>query len=190
MGTAAMPGARSNKAPRFKGEGGELFSHFLREFEALATIHGLSNAERVETLLWYAAPHLADFWRSLDGYDTCDWPAFRATLQQLYRNTKATTCYTKQGLINFVDGHAQTRIRDEEDVVSYYREFLERSMPLYNSRQLSDEERNDEFCQGFHPEDREILTNRLFAKNPNHPSDKAYDIKDVLEAAQTYFSNI
>ncbi len=63
-------------------------------------------------------------------------------------------------------------------------------MPLYNSCQLSDKEHNDEFCQGFHPDNREILTNRLFAKNPNHPSDKAYNLKDILDAVQTYFSNV
>lgn len=62
-------------------------------------------------------------------------------------------------------------------------------LPLYISYQLSDEEHN-EFCQVFHPANREILTNRLFLKNPNHPSDKAYNFKDVFDAALTYFSNV
>ena len=74
--------------------------------------------------------------------------------------------------------------------MSYYWEFFERSIPLYTSHQLSDEEHNNESCQVFHPVDREILTNRLFLKNPNHPSDKAYDFKDIFDAALTYFLNV
>jgi hypothetical protein len=79
--------------------------------------------------------------------------------------------------------------------VSYYQaEFLREEhttiVPLYISYQLSDEKHNNEFCQVFHPSNREILTNRVFLKNPNHPSDKAYDFKDVFDAALTYFSSV
>src|SRR6266851_303343 len=62
-------------------------------------------------------------------------------------------------------------------------------MPLLDSHQLSNEERNKEFYQGFHQTDRENLNNRLYSKDPNHPTDKAYDLEAVFEVAQEYFSN-
>ena len=62
-------------------------------------------------------------------------------------------------------------------------------MPLLDSHQLSNEERNEEFDQGFHQTDRETLNNRLYSKDPNYPTDKAYDLEAVFEVAQEYFSN-
>jgi hypothetical protein len=62
-------------------------------------------------------------------------------------------------------------------------------MPLLDSHQLLNEERNEEFYQGFHQTDRETLNNRLYSKDPNYPTDKAYDLEAVFEVAQEYFSN-
>jgi len=54
-------------------------------------------------------------------------------------------------------------------------------MPLLDSHQLSIEEHNEEFYQGFHQTDRETLNNCLYSKDPNHPTDKAYDLEAVFE---------
>ena len=105
-----MPSPRSDKAPRFPGRDGEPFTYFLREFEALATSHSLSDAERVEAILLYTTPRLGDFWRRLTSYSTRDWRAFHKNLERLYPDTQAATRYTKQGLRSFVDSCARKRI--------------------------------------------------------------------------------
>jgi hypothetical protein len=80
-------------------------------------------------------------------------------------------------------------MRSEDDVLQYHRRFLEHSNPLRTAQTLSDEDRNAEFFQGFHPEDREVINDRLHAMKPNHPIDKPYDLEDTFTAARRYFSN-
>ena len=103
---------------------------------------------------------------------------FRASLEDMYPDTEAYTCYTKKGLQELVDRSNQRRLRDKNDVINYYRTFHEISNHL-TAAQLSAEERNEEFFMGFHPDDREILSNRLYALKPNHPPRQAHDLQDV-----------
>jgi hypothetical protein len=97
----------------------------------------------------------------------------------------ATTRYTKLDLEDFVDISAMSRVKDEGDVMLYYRRFLQMSTPLYNSKQLTDYERNAEFFEGFHIEARDILARHvhLYILKPDHPRSMPWDFQDVLKAA-------
>ena len=132
---------------------------------------------------------MRELWRTLDGYSTTNWTIFKASLTSIYPDTSAAMRYTKKTLQDFIDASARDRIRDEDDVIAYYRRFLETSNHLYSSGELTDDKRNSEFFQGFHPDDQEVLANRLFSMNPKHPTDKPYAFKDILNAARTYFAN-
>jgi hypothetical protein len=46
---------------------------FLVDYEELANAHQLSEAQRVESVIFYISAKLRDFWKSLDGYATYDW---------------------------------------------------------------------------------------------------------------------
>jgi hypothetical protein len=67
----------------------------------------------------------------------------------------------------------------------YYRRFLQISNPLFNSEQLTYEQRNAEF---FHIKDRDVLACCVKALKPNHPFDKPWDLQDVLLAARRYLA--
>jgi hypothetical protein len=60
-------------------------------------------------------------------------------------------------LEDFVDISTMSPVKNEEDVMLYFRRFLQISNPLYNSEQLPDEQRNAEFFEGCHIKDRDIL---------------------------------
>ena len=81
-------------------------------------------------------------------------------------------------------------MRNEEDVMDYYREFLELANPLQVTQQLSDEDRNAKFFKGFHRDNREILSSHIFSMRPDHPQDRPYELDDVFKAARSYFSNV
>ena len=89
----------------------------------------------------------------------------------------------------FVRISAQTRIQDENELLLYYRRFLQISNPLRLSNQLSDEVWNAEFFNGFHPKDRDIVYDRLFAIDPRRPLNQTPSVDDTWEAARGYFTN-
>jgi hypothetical protein len=181
----AMPDPCSASAPYFSGQPNELLATFLQEFDALAASHRLTDGQKVRTILEYVPPTVRDFWKTLDGFGTGDWQTFRTTIEALYPS--ATTRYTMLDLEDFVDISALSRVKNEGDVMLYYRRFLQMSTPLYNSKQLTDYERNEEFFEEFHIKDRGILARRLYLLKPDHPLDMPWDFQDVLEAARLCF---
>jgi len=64
--------------------------------------------------------------------------------------------------------------------------FEERSYRLRESHQLSDEERDSEFFQGFHPANHDILAARLFSLKPTQPRNKSYDMEDVCQITRGF----
>src|SRR5258707_8202754 len=130
-----------------------------------------------------------EFWTTLNGYILNDWTTFCSELRKLYPDKAASSCYTRTGLQEFVKISAQTCIRDEDELLLYYRHFLQISNPLCLSHQLSDEVRNAEFFNGFHPKDWDILYDRLFAIDPRRPLNQTPSVDDTWEAACGYFTN-
>ena len=102
----------------------------------------------------YTPPTVRDFWKTLGGFVTGDWQTFRTSIEALYPS--ATTRYTELDLEDFADISAMSRVKDEGDVMLYYRRFLQMSTPLYNLKKLTDYERNTEFFEGFHSKDRKF----------------------------------
>ncbi|KAF8263078.1 hypothetical protein EI94DRAFT_1599129 [Lactarius quietus] len=184
-----MPGPHSNKVLYFSGRLDDLLSDFVMEYEALTTACSLTSMEMAETVIRYVPFDMHEFWRTLDGYRAGSWTTLKINLESLYPDTSAATHITKKTLQDFVDAAAKDRIRDKDDVIAYHCRFLKISNHLYNARELSEEDRNLEFFQGFHPDDREVLVNRLFSLNPRHPTDKPYAFKDILTTAKNYFTN-
>ncbi|KAI0246804.1 hypothetical protein BJV78DRAFT_1297250, partial [Lactifluus subvellereus] len=182
-GPAAMPGPRSAKAPYFSGQPEDRIADFLLEYEGLATGYKLSEKEKVETILRYVPFSVRELWKTLTGYASADWNTFRTTLEELYPDTAAATRYTKHVLQDFIQLSSRYRMRDENDVLQYYRRFLTISNPLRTANQITADDCSADFFLGFHPDDRDVLSSRLFSMKPQHPSHKPYDLEDVFTAA-------
>ena len=184
-----MPYAKDNKAPHFSARPGDSLDDFIREYEELANTCTLNDQQKVETILRYIPHELRDLWKILEGYTTHDWTVFKRSLAKLYRNTSTMGKYTKQKLYDFVGYNSQSRMRGEEEVHQYYREFHIFCQPLIEAARITTEERDSAFWYGFHPEDRDKLSFRLVAKLPDHPPNKHYPIEDVFSAAINIFSS-
>ena len=79
-----MPTSKSQRAPRFSGQDDEILSEFLHEYEDLANGNGLTEKQKVETILRYIPRLLSNLWSTLPGYQTATWSSFRAKLEELY----------------------------------------------------------------------------------------------------------
>ena len=188
-GPSAMPYVRDNKAPHFSGEVGEQLDDFLREYEELATTCVLTDQQKVETILRYVPPKLQDLWKNLEGYSIHDWPAFKRSLESVYRATSTEAKYSKDKLYDFVFYNSQYRMRSEDDVHRYYREFFVYCLPLLNANEMTTGDRDSAFWFGFHPEDRSKLSFRLLAKLPNQRSHKHFAIEEVFTTALSVFGS-
>ena len=188
-GPGAMPAPRSTHAPYFSGQPGDPLADFLHEYDGLASSLGLTDAQKVETILWYVPSKEREFWQTLDGYSSKDWKTFRAALEDIYPDTASGNRYTRTGLQEFVKISARTRIQDEDDLSLYHKRFLQISNPLRLTQKLSDEERNAEFFNGFHPKDRDIIYDRLFTLNPRRSTNRAPNFDETWEAARGYFTH-
>ena len=187
-GPSAMPTARSHRAPYFSGRVGDSIEEFLDEYEELASSCGLSERQKVETVVRYIPKVLKDFWRSQDGYLARDWTDLRLTLEGIYDDTSALSHHSEQKLMDFVKQSSKHRMNDEEDVLQYYRHFLVLSKPLLDSHRLTYSERDRAFWSGFHSRDRAEMYTRLIAKHPDQPSWVHFDYMDVYRVARATFS--
>ena len=156
-GPAAMPAPRSNKAPFFGDQSGDTLEVFLREYENLASTHGLTACEKVEQIIRYISPELCDLWQLLDGYSTRDWHTFRLSIKDIYGEVSMMSCYSKQRLWEFIKLASKSRMADEDDVRTYYKRFLVLCKPLIQHCKITEEECNAAFWGGFHPEDRRLM---------------------------------
>ncbi|KAI9446706.1 hypothetical protein H4582DRAFT_2069989 [Lactarius indigo] len=188
-GPAAMPSARDHRAPFFSGHVGDPFDKFLREFEELATTYAPTPQQKAETILCYIPPELRELWRLLEGYPARDWALFCQSLVEIYDGASAQSRHSKQKLYDFAHHNSQTHMRDEEDIIEYYRRFLVVSEPIVGANRITTDECDYAFWYGFHPDDREKLAPRLLAKFPDQPDGHPYGFSEVFKLAHITFSS-
>ena len=188
-GVAAMPAPRSQWAPRFSARDDELLSEFLHEYEDLADGNGLTEKQKVETIIRYVPRDLRKLWKTLPGYRNTKWRRFREELVELYPDITEQAC-TREDLSQFVKLSAESHIRSENDVMKYYRSFLTIAVPLADDHELTAKDFNAEFFRGFHKDDQKIIAEQiLFSINPRHPPTEPFDINDVVTAARQFFAS-
>jgi hypothetical protein len=183
-----MPSVRSSRAPHFSGGEDELLTEFLREYEDLADGFGLTEEQKLYTILRYIPRTLKCLWVTRPGYQAGDWDDFRTSLEELYPDVTALSRHTKQGLDTFRELSAKSRIRDEAQVLKYYRNFLTVATPLLANHQITIGDFNAAFFKGFHPSIQGIIAERLEIVYPHHPVHEPFPVQGVLEAARRHFT--
>src|SRR5882762_7699768 len=187
MGPAAMPSARSNKAPLFSGEPQDL-KEFLTEYDDLAEAHHLTDKQKSENIIKYIPFDLRDLWCDQDSYATSSWDAFKKELTALYPDDSKVHRNTKQHLRELVRESARSRMHTTSDLSQYYRKFLTIAGPLVRKGKLSADDRDEQFWAGFHPANQDRLEDHLFTAHPNHDTTTPYDFQVVYDAARALFS--
>ena len=90
-------------------------------------------------------------------------------------------------LYDFVDWSSCWPMEGEDDLASYYERFLSLSEPALFFHDVSRRECNKLFWQGFHPNDRSMLSPYVFGKQPNQ-SPGNIDFRDLFNIAHSVFS--
>jgi hypothetical protein len=187
-GPGRMPPPRARDAPYFSEHVDCRISDFLKEYEDLADSNGLSRRQKVETVIRYVTSSHRNFWMLTEGYATGDWDAFCRALKRTYVDVSSRGKYNRDKLGDYTRQTCRYRMRDEEDILQYFRQFAILSKPLIEARALTESERDRAFWFGFHPQDRDILHTRLRATHTNHVEGTPFDYEDVFDAAKATFT--
>ena len=173
---SAMPSIHSKLAPYFSGKISQLIKEFLEEYNELADKHGLTNRQKVDTVIWYVNKQQHHIWRSLDGFLNRDWNQLCTELRNEYVSPTTAGKHTKKMLLKLVEDSAQSCMEYETDMIDYHRQFNTISKPLIDNGKITTSERNILFWRGFHPEDRRALHEHLIAKQSDNPRGQAFDL--------------
>ena len=182
-----MPSTRSKTAPRFSGEIDIPIEEFLKEYEELADGCGLTQHQKVETVIWYVSTSQRHIWTSLAGFAARDWSDLCRQLRKEYISPSTQGRYSKQKLVELANSSTELPMEEEADMINYHRDFNTLSKPLLEARRITEGERNAIFWHGFHPDNRRVLWERLIAKQPDKPNREAFDLQDVLQTAMAIF---
>ena len=71
----------------------------------------------------------------------------------------------------------------------YYRRFVTISDWLLAQHEISMQDRNKLFINGFDQTFRDRLTSRLYVKNPDHPLHRPWPMDDVAESAWFFLAS-
>lgn len=94
-GLAAMPAAKSQCTPHFSGQDDEILTEFLREYEDLAVGNGLTEQQKVETILCYVPHSPCNLWVTLPAIGLQD-----GTISDLSLISSILTLQHKHGACN------------------------------------------------------------------------------------------
>jgi hypothetical protein len=174
--------------PHFTGDIDHPIEEFLQEYEELADIHGLSEAQKVTTVIQYIDNSQRHIWRSLAGFINQDWLDLCNQLHEEYVSPTTESKFSKQKFVKFVDKSAWKCIRDEANIISYHCQFNASSKVLLDTSRVTTFELNTIYWRGFHPDNQHALYECLIAKQPERQRGRTFEIKDIFKIARAIFS--
>jgi len=182
-----MPSVRSKYTPHFSSEVDQDVEDFLDEYKELANDNGLTDGQKVDTVIWYVIKSQHHIWRSLSGFIDRNWDDLHVQLHQQYISPSTKGQFSKQKLVDFVDKYAQKCMDNKTNIINYHRQFNTNGKVLLDSGRVTQGEYNAIFWCGFHCDDHQALRERLITKQPDRLKGQAFDIKDVLKVARAVF---
>jgi len=181
-GPAAMPSPYLKLTPYYSGCDNS-FKDFLEEFEGQAYDCTLTDPQQVNVIIHYIDPSMRDFWRSLNGFCSRDWPLFQQSLVNVFGSTTPCPQDMRQKLCSYIQDSSKMQMDCVDDMLQYYRQFICYGVPLVHAGHLLEEECDSTFWYGFHPEDHEVLQPHLLSKNPFQLHEVHFHFKDVFGCA-------
>jgi hypothetical protein len=181
--TFYMPLARTDDAPCFTSDHSG-FEKFFESVAELAKCAGLSEIDKIRWSCRYAGSE-SESWRYLPSFDNPDstFKQFRREVLRLYPHLDNNHRYTNRDLLYLIEQTQEYPQMSQNDLGSYYRQFVTISMYLVNKHRLSLCEQNTLYLRGFPLSFRARITQRLTIKKPDVFPDDGYDISNIHDAA-------
>jgi len=129
---------------------------------------GLSPTEKIQHMLCYLDFCKYETWRTRYSAQGFDWDAFKAEITALYPRADKDHKYTVVDLEILVDKQAHEPMQSCYQFGDYYHRFVTISDWLLAQHEISMQDWNKLFINGFDQTFWDRLTSRLYVKNPDH----------------------
>jgi len=106
QGIATMPSPQDKTVPYFSSKVDIKIEDFLKEYEELANRCGLSEQQKVETVIRYINTTQRHIWMSLSGFVCHDWDDLCRELCKEYISPTAQGWFSKQKLVELTNRSA------------------------------------------------------------------------------------
>jgi hypothetical protein len=179
-----MPPPRRKHSPFYDGKPRHL-TNFLREYEVAADAALLADPARVERIIDYVKPRIADYWSRFPEYTvaTKTWEAFKAAVLKDNPEASLEQRYSLSELRRLTKRQSKNSIKSLTDLASYTRSFKEISSWLIDHKHIAELERDQAYLDGFKTSFRTSLDHRLQVKFPDEDPNKPLGFDKVYEAA-------
>jgi hypothetical protein len=179
-----MPPPRRKHSPYYDGKPRHL-NNFIREYEVAADAAMLDDAARVDRVVDYVKPRIADYWSRFPEYTvaTKRWDTFKAAVLKDNPEASLEQRYSLSELRRLTKRQSKDSIKSLSDLASYTRSFKEISSWLIDNKHIAELERDQAYLKGFKPSFRTDLNHRLQVKFPDEDPNKPLGFDKVYEAA-------
>ncbi|KAI5823914.1 hypothetical protein K523DRAFT_254262, partial [Schizophyllum commune Tattone D] len=183
-----MPTPGSRQAPKtFRGAFHEV-ERFIEHYDRLLRQYNVFNEyDKCHAIVQYCSQHVADFITSTREFARDDWEGLRAAILKYYNAERIHLKYKPADVVAFAARTQKKLIENLTQWNQYYTRFVSRAGQLVNSGKMSETDEASYFWLGIHPTLRQILENRIMARDPYHDLSEAYSIELICSVAEEHF---
>jgi hypothetical protein len=180
-----LPVLGSKGSPkRFRGDHAKVAT-FLDHYDQLCTQYNLtSERDRCRAMLRYCNRKVRETIEGLASYRNPDYIQLKSDMLQIYDDEKLRKRFKKKDLDHFLKYSRKKKIRTLSDFRRYEREFIRIAGWLKGEGKISENDYNNAFWKGLPGSMCHQLEFRLVAKDPMHDMRRAFDVEDVVKAAE------
>ncbi|KAF9491518.1 hypothetical protein BDN71DRAFT_1366349, partial [Pleurotus eryngii] len=173
--------------PLFKGSH-EKVKSFLKKFNTLCARYSVtSDEEKCERILEYCNDKVTQLIEALPGFRNSDWSALEEEMKQHFDADRKETRNTICRLAKFTSHQSAKKIRSLTHWKKYERKFITISGWLRKANKITEDLEATYFWLGIHPDTRQKIENRLYARHPHISAKIAFPMKQVSEIALEVF---
>ncbi|EPS97586.1 hypothetical protein FOMPIDRAFT_52139 [Fomitopsis schrenkii] len=182
-----MPAPESRTVPRFTGRH---LTDFLRRYENVAKLAGLTDTEKCDQVLDYCSYAVRDSFKYNKVFKGSDWAKVKKDMERRYGDDDTGVKFSGKELREFSDEcRRRHKITNLTDFRRYLRAFGKKEGDLVEKKRMLESEWNFLFYQGLNAALRRAITDKLEKMKGSEllESDMA-SMEQVIDAVEEYFS--
>ncbi|KAF4563846.1 hypothetical protein EYR36_003090 [Pleurotus pulmonarius] len=173
--------------PLFKGSH-EKVKSFLKKFNTLCARYSVtSDEEKCERILEYCNDKVTQLIEALPAFRDSNWAVLEEEIKQHFDADRKETRNTICRLAKFTSRQSAKKIRSLTHWKRYEQKFITISGWLRKANKITEDLEATYFWLGIHPDTRQKIKNRLYARHPHISAKTAFPMKQVSEIALEVF---
>ncbi|KAI0672126.1 hypothetical protein C8Q78DRAFT_1077692 [Trametes maxima] len=183
-----MPVEGSRLAPKvFKGDAADV-EPLIRKFERLATLNGLTDRDKCDTILDYCSRKVRETIEGFESHQDGDWTQLKEDIRVSWNADLESKRFRIRDLETYLIKARMEPILELRDWRSYKRNFVRIAGWLRRQGKLTTKEYAYYLWTGLHPTFRRRLEARILLEKPDHNMAEPFTPESIDKAAMALLS--